>query len=816
MLKNYFRISLRNLKRNKGYTLINILGLASGIAICLLIFLVIRFETSFDNFHKKHDRIYRVLTEYHHADSKDIFYGRGVPFAFPRGIQTNFNEAEEVAPIFADNNVQLLVSDNGNAIPKKFKEERGIFFTSPGFFKIFDFPLLAGSYATLNDPNNALLTKETADKYFGNWREAIGKTLKLNNTYTVKVSGILANMPANTGFPFKVVISYGTGFTSNFIKSTNWDGTNSSFGCYLLLTPNASAKGFNNQLIAYSKKVKSADNKDLQVIQPLKEIHFDIQSGDYSGKTISRKLINALWLIAGFILLIACVNFINLSTAQAVNRSKEVGVRKVLGSRPWQLKLQFLSETFLIVMASLIFSLAITYLALPYINKLLELSIRINMENGLSIILFVAILSVIVTFLAGFYPSIVLSGFNPVSALKSRLAGKSNKGISLRRGLVVFQFVIAQSLIIATLVIAKQMTFFTSQPLGFDKTAIVNIPVPEDSIGNSKLEFLKKQLKGVNGIQNVSFNSNTPVEDNNDNWTNIKFDHATKQTDFYSIYKTADNEYVPSFKLPLVAGRNLEPSDTVKEFLVNEMLLRNLGITDPQKALNKNIYLYGHVEGPIVGVLKDFNMRSFRDDLAPLLISSSKREYSEASIKLDSKEITASMHRIEKIWDKTFPDFVFEYKFLDDKVQSFYEQENRLGHLYKIFAGIAIFLSCLGLYGLASFMAVQRIREVGIRKVLGATGVHIVFLFSKEFVQLIAIAFAIATPITWYFMHQWLQNYPFRIELSWWIFGLGGFASIFIALATISFQAIKSRPGQPGLPACALSKLQRATRVTVT
>ena len=402
-----------------------------------------------------------------------------------------------------------------------------------------------------------------------------------------------------------------------------------------------------------------------------------------------------------------------------------------------------------------------------------------------------------VTLLAGFYPSIILSGFNPVSALKSKVRAKTSKGISLRRGLVVFQFIIAQSLIIATLVITKQMSFFNSQSLGFDKNAIVNIPVPTDSASNSKLGYLKEALKSVNGIQHVSFNTNTPIEDNNDNWTNFKFNHATKETGFYAIIKMADEEYIPVYRLPLIAGRNLEVSDTIKEFIVNEMLIRNLGITNPLEALNKEIRFSENTKGPIVGVLKDFYTRSFRDDLAPLIISSYKNDYSQASIKLDAKQLTGSMHSIEKIWNIVYPDFVFEYKFLDDKVENFYKLESQLAHLYKIFALIAIFLSCLGLYGLASFMAVQRLKEVGIRKVLGATGSQIVYLFSKEFILLIAVAFAIATPLTWYFMHQWLQNYPFRIPLSWWIFLVGGMVSILIAISTVSFQAIKAALNNP-------------------
>jgi putative ABC transport system permease protein len=796
MLKNYFKISLRSLNRNKGYTLINILGLATGIAVCLLIFLIIRFETSFDNFHQKRDRIYRILTEYHHADSKDIFYGRGVPLALPRGMKT-FKQVEEVVPLMVEHNDQILVLNNKQETVNKFKEENGIFYSVPELFKVFDFPILSGSYESLKDPGNALVTKEVAEKYFGDWTNAIGKTLKINNLFTIKITGVLGNTPVNTDLPLKMVIAYGTSFSAGMQRSTNWDNTMSDFGCFILLSPGASPLAFNSQLIAYSKKVKSPENKDLQTIQTLKDVHFDTQAGNFGGKTISRKSISALWLIAAFILLIACVNFTNLSTAQAVNRAKEVGVRKVMGSHKWQLQVQFLSETFLIVVASVFASLFITWLALPFINRILEISLSVNLTNALTIITFLVVLSVMVTALAGFYPSIVLSGFNPIQALKSKLAAKSVKGISLRRGLVVFQFIIAQSLIIATLVISKQMTYFTSQPLGFDKSAVVNIPVPTDSVSIRKFDFLKKQLKSVNGIQNVSFDSNTPVEDNNDDWTNVTFDHATKQTDFYSIIKWADEEYVPGYKLPLVAGRNITASDTVKEFLVNEMFLKKLGIRNVNNALQKEISFSETTKGTIVGVLKDFNTRSFRDDLAPMIITSYKNGYTEASVKLNAGELTGSMHSIEKIWNTTFPDFVFEYKFLDAKVESFYKQENQLSELNNLFALVAIFLSCLGLYGLASFMAVQRIKEVGIRKVLGATGAHIVYLFSKEFVLLICIAFVIATPLTWYFMNQWLQNYPFRIELNGWLFLTGGALSILIALATVSFQAIRAASANP-------------------
>jgi putative ABC transport system permease protein len=797
MFKNYFKTAWRNLSRNSNYTMINIAGLAIGIAVCVMIFIIIQFHSGFDNFHNGEDRIYRVLTEYHHSDSKDVFNGKGVPFGFPNALKTSFPEVQNVALVLADYDDQIVVLNSDNKTGKKFKENKGFFYMEPTFFKIFNFPLLAGSYETLKDPNNVLLSKETAEKYFGDWHNATGKTFKINNTDVVKVSGILATIPANTQFQIKAVVAFGTGSTKAIARSTDNDGTSGDFGCFITLKPGASASSLANQLKTYSKKVKSANNNDVEIIQPYRNIHYDVHAGDFSDQTISHKMINILWLIAAFILLIACVNFINLSTAQAVNRSKEVGVRKVLGSNNRQLQLQFIAETFLIVFSSVLLSLAITGITLPFVGNILQLPLNIGLDNALSLAAFLAITCVVVTLLAGFYPSIVLSRFNPITALKSKLAATSNKGISLRRGLVIFQFIIAQILIIGTLVIVKQMNFFTNQPLGFDKDAIVNIPVPTDSLDNTKLDYVKQQLTSINGIQRVSFSSNTPVEDNTDNWGMFSFDHNPKQVDFYSIFKFADNDYVPTYKLPLVAGRNLEPSDTMREFLVNEMMVKNLGIINPQKALNKEIKFSDKVKGNIVGVMKDFNTRSFRDGLAPMLISTLRPNYNQASIKLATKDVIPVMQSVEKIWNTTYPDFVFEYQFLGDKIAGFYKQENQLAYLYKIFAAIAIFLSCLGLYGLASFMAVQRIKEVGIRKALGASAASIVYLFSKEFVLLIAISFAIAVPVAWYFMNKWLQNFAFKIDLSWWIFIVGGIASIIIALISVSFQAIKAAIANP-------------------
>jgi len=807
MFRNYFKTAFRSLIRNRNYTIINIVGLAVGIAVCIMIFIIIQFQTSFDNFHSKKDRIYRVLNEYHHTEDANITYGKDVPFPMPLGLKTAFPQIEQVAPVWESHNDQLLIPDNNGTTIKSFKEDKGVFFTGPSFFKMFDFPLLAGSYASLKDPNNVLLTKEIAEKYFGDWKTAIGKTINLeaggslfsHGIDVLKVSGILAAIPANTDFQLKLVVAFGTGITGDMAKNTDWeDRTNADFGCYVLLPPNISVDNFNQQLRAYSAKVESPEDKDSHIIQPLSAVHFDTQTGDYSNKTINHELLNVLWLIAAFILLIACVNFINLSTAQAVNRAKEVGVRKVLGSSKSQLQIQFNIETFLIVTSAVMLAAVITILALPSLNQLLELSLSFNILNNPAIILFLLAVTIVVTALAGFYPSIVLSRFNPVNALKSKSTANTAKGISLRRGLVVFQFIIAQALIIGTLIIVKQMNYFMNQPLGFDKDAIVNVPFRVDSLRLSRLDYLKNQLLSVNGVQAVSFSSNTPVEDANDMWSTFKFDHAIKEADFKAITKFADNEYVPAYKLQLIAGRNLQPSKMAREFLVNESFVKSLGLKKPEDILNKEISIWGdRIKCPVVGVLKDFNDRSFRHDVAPLLITTDNVMYSQAGIKLDTKNLSSTLQSVKKIFGQTFPDFVYQYKFLDDKIANFYKQENQLAQLYKIFAAIAIFLSCLGLYGLASFMAVQRIKEVGIRKVLGATAGNIVYLFSKEFIILISIAFVIAVPIAWYYMHGWLQDYPYRIDLSWWIFIVGGLASVLIALATISFHAIKAAIANP-------------------
>lgn len=701
MFRNYVKTAIRSLLRNKRYLIINISGLSIGIAVCLIIFMVIHYERSFDNFHSKKDNIYRILTRDKNGDSSSA-----VPFPLPTAIKKDFPQFEEVSGVFSISNVQVMVMDGDGHPVKKFKEKKGVFFTEPSFFRIFDYPWLTGDAATsMLDPNSAILTRKIANKYFGNWQNALGQTIRIGSSILLKVTGVLADVPANTDFQLGIVIPYAF---HKFYQSTDWVTIDGDHQCYVLLRKGTDATRFSQPLNSFSKKYRDPGNLNTQVMQSLQQVHFDGTAGNYLGKTISPSRIRTLWLIAGFILLIACVNFINLSTAQAVNRAREVGVRKVLGSSRLHLKKQFFTETFILVTGSVVISCLLAGALVPFINTLLDIRISPSVLWQPVMILFVAGLIVLVTILAGFYPSLVLASYNPVTALKTKLASVSGTNINLRRSLVVVQFVIAQALIIGTLLMMKQMRLFQHGAMGFNKEALVNVPFPNDSAGISKMDYVRNRLLSNSGISQVSFNSQAPSDVDNW-WTGFKFNKSDKGVDFAAIIKFADADYLAAYQLPLVAGRNITRTDSITEFLVNESLVKKLGLPGPDAILNKEIDVWdGRIKGLVAGVIKDFNSASFKDYISPVFISNLKRRYNTASIRIAGPNLRAAVGDIEQLWNEAFPEFVFDYEFMDEKIANFYWQETMLYNLYTCFAAIAIFLSCLGLYGLASFMAVQR------------------------------------------------------------------------------------------------------------
>jgi predicted permease len=794
MFRNYFKTAIRNLKRNKSYALINTLGLAIGIAACLLIFLVVQFESSFDNFHPKKNSIYRVVSEFHNEGS--VNYSSGVPFPVAKGLRIDFPQIKEVAAIFQQSG-EITVEDGNEQ--KKLQEDN-FYYAEPQFFGMFNFPFLAGdAKAALNNPNSAVLTQATAEKYFGDWKTAIGKTIKYQNKTLFTVRGILKNIPHNSDFPLSVVVSYAALENTNIQSNLNdWVSTYSENYTFVVLPENFSVNKFNAQLKAFAKKHKPAEYaSDVFITQPLSEIHYDDRFGNFNEHTFSHSLIKVLSLIGIFLIVIACVNFINLATAQAVNRSKEVGVRKVLGSNRKQLALQFLSETALIVFVALIIGIGIAAIALPYLNNLLEVQMTMSFIANPAIIFFVVATAIIVTLLSGIYPAIILSGFNPITALKSKITAKMIGGISLRRALVILQFAIAQILIIGMFVVVSQMNYFRNASLGFDKDNIINVPVPGDSVSRTKIDYVRNQLLANPNIKNVSFSFRAPSSGGGWN-SNFKYNHSDKNTDFNANLKWADADYFKTYNLQFIAGRPYYPNDSAREFVVNETLVKKLGITNPNDAIGKEINFWdGGKVGNIVGVIKDFNIYSLREPMAPVVLGAWKIFYQTINIKIKPGSEKAALPYIEKLWTGTFPDYVYDYKFLDQTIASFYKQEDQLSQLYKIFAGIAIFISCLGLYGLVSFMAIQRTKEVGIRKVLGASARNIIYLLSKEFTVLIIIAFVISAPIAYYIMHQWLQDYTYRIPLGASIFILAIISSVVIAWLTVAHRAIKAALANP-------------------
>ncbi len=797
MIKNNIKTAWRSLLHNKSYATLNIVGLAVGVAACLLIFLIIKYETSFDMYHTKKDHIYRVVTLQGAPDGTE--YVSGVPFPTSPGLRLDFPQLKQVASILRANGTLLSLNDDKTNATKKFKEDE-TYYTEPQFFDVFDFKWLAGDKKTaLNDPNTIVLTQTEADKFFGDWKNAIGKTIKLENKTNLKVTGILSDPPVNTDFPLKVIISYasikvkGSEYYSNI---NNWTSIYGQHYCFVVLPDNQSASQFNHELDGFVKKhIPPVSVKEGMHLQALSDIHYNAEIGKYTKGEFSHQLIDAIALIGIFLLVIACVNFINLATAQAVNRSKEVGIRKVLGSTRKQLILQFISETFIITLAAIIIGIAVAFVALPYFNTLLDIHLSTGFLMDPQVILFIVVLLIAVTFLAGFYPAMILSGFNPIAALKNKIAASSTSGVSLRRGLVVMQFGIAQVLIIGTLVIISQMDYFKNKSLGFAKDAIINVGLPSDSISLTRINTLRDELLQQPGVKDVSYSFASPSD--NSSWgTDFTYDNATKPASFQANMKWADAEYFKLYNLQMVAGRPYIKTDTIHEIVVNETLLKKLGVLNPNAAIGKYIEL-GDKKSRIVGVVKDFNVSSLKKQIPPVIMASYKDVYQVINIKIQPADMKQTLSAVERTWNSTFPDYVYEYKFLDEKIADFYKSESQLSQLYKIFAGIAIFISCLGLYGLISFMAVQRIKEVGIRKTLGASVSSIVYLFSKEFTVLILVAFAISAPLGWYLMNKWLMTFTYRYTFGPGIFILSIAVSVIIAWLTVGYKALRAALANP-------------------
>jgi len=793
MIRNYLVTAVRTLLRNRTYALLNVAGLSVGITACILIFLLLRFELSFDNFHARPDRIYRVTTEF---GGPEKGYTPGVPGPAPEALRTDFPQLEVVAPIYTIYDGLMTTYQDGRP-DKKFKEDLGIILADGNFLKVFNLPLLSGNPGNaLSDPNTVALTRATAERYFGDWRKAVGQTLRFNydTTAMLRVTAVLADLPVNTDLPIKALVSYKTRR-----PDTGWSGINSSMQCFIVLPPGMSQARFEGLMPAFSKKYREPRDaaQVIQMLQPLADLHFDDRYGTYTGRTISRGVIRAIAIVGLFLLVTACINFVNLATAQAVKRAKEVGVRKVLGGDRNQLIGQFLGETAIITLVAVLLSTGLALTLLPVLNAFMDVQIPLQLFTDWQLFGFLLLLLVVMSLLSGLYPAFVLSGFRPVEALKSRITTTSVAGLSLRRTLVVVQFVISQVLVIGTLVAISQMQYFKNAPLGFNKDAIITVPLPDDPQKAAKLGALYRQMADLKDVASVSFSFTAPSADANWN-TGWRFSDQAERAPYPVNMKPADTAYVRTYGLQLVAGRMYQAGDTAREYVVNETFVKKAGLKNAQAALGKLVVLgRSGTPKPIVGVVKDFHLYSLRQGLDPCILTTNQSFYGQAGLKVRSQNLTGTVAAIKQVWSATFPDFVFEHRFLDETIARFYESEDRLSKLFQVLAGVAIFIGCLGLYGLVSFMAERKVKEVGVRKVLGASTGHIVLLFSKEFLQLIVIAFAIAAPLSYYLMNKWLQDYENRISLGAGVFLLAAGVTVLIAFLTVGYRSVRAATANP-------------------
>ncbi|MDQ6477896.1 ABC transporter permease [Dyadobacter sp. LHD-138] len=792
MIKNYLITSFRNLRRNWNFTVINITGLTLGLACCLLIFFALRFELSFDKHHHDGDRIYRFADR--NKEHGDKGYNVGAPLPLLAALRNDFPEIRNAVTNTYASKEMLITVGQGEKRKKFIDPINSVSFIDPEYFNIFDYTWLKGSPASsLTNPGSVVLSTDQAKKYFGN-ADPMGKTIRVNNRMNFVVSGIIDNPPTTTSFPFTVMLSYSS--LKEYGANTSWDDWQSTYGggqVYMKLPESFSKSQMEKQLTAFAKKYR--DPKDAAendwILQPMHDIHFATNTQNYAGRSISKGLIWSMILVGSFILITACVNFVNLATAQALRRAREVGIRKVLGSTRGQLLRQYFSETGIITVLSVLLALIIAQLSLPYVSQILNVKSQGTLFITDPVIMgFLAILCILTTVLSGFYPALVVSGYQPILALKGKVGKSGRQQSNLRRGLIVLQFTISQVVLIGTIIAYSQMKYFRTLDLGFQKDEIINVPLPEQTDG--KLENLQAKLKSVPGLKSMSFSAFTPMSKSN--WqTRFKYENNEDVLDFEIVMRPADTSYVKTYGLTLLAGRTYLPADTMREYIINEAFVKKLGFKNPQDVIGKRMAIGGGgIKLPIVGVVKNFNTYSLHREIIPCVLTTSRNNYGTLGLKLTANATTEQLSQIEKAWTETFPDYMFKYTYLDQTLNSFYEKEEQLFSLFRILTGIAIFIGCLGLYGVVAFMAESRTKEMGIRKAVGASAFHIFGLFSGDFVKLVLIALVLASPIAWYTMDGWLKDYTYRIEISWWIFALAGFMAVIIALITISFQSVKA------------------------
>jgi putative ABC transport system permease protein len=814
MLKTYWLIAVRKMLRYKLQSIINIVGLTIGIATCLIIFLLNRTELSYDTFHPNKDRIYRVIAE--ETDNGNSAKRGFLLAPLPITLRDEVTGAKHVAA-FYNYYAKVNIPQSGakrakTALGKLFDaSEIGtpspLIVTDSQYFGIFHYQWLAGNAATsLINPHSVVLTENEMTKYFGPITpdQAMGRMVIYADSLDMTVTGIVKDWTGNTDLNFKDFLSLSTAsgsFLKNTLGLTQWGAWYKRAQAFVELGPGGTVQRVERQFPAILDKYLKHDKGSTVslTLQPLRDLHFNAAYEDTYSRKAYLPTLYGLMGIAGFILLLAAINFINLSTAQSLQRTKEIGIRKVLGSRRIDIVVQFLGETLLVTILAVLLSVLITPGAISLLHDYFPSGV--HLDTSLPTLTFLALITVCTALLAGWYPARVISRLLPTHSLKGQISQSVSPNRYLNRTLIVFQFTISAAFILCTVIVARQLHYVLNKDLGFSSDAILTFR-PADTDPTSGLEAFAAKLSEMPEVDLVTRHMETPIA-NNHSGTGFEFEGSGGKKNVGAGFDLADTNYLRLFGLKLVAGRNLFASDTMREMLVNETATRQMGFSHPEDALGTKITTgVNHGGGPIVGVIKDFHSQDLHAAISPFFVSTNRDWWSVVSIRLTPaarhpESIHALLGKAETAWHETFPNETFKYTFFDESIAALYSNERHLSNLLRLAMVIAIAISCMGMLGLASFAAQQRSKEMSIRKVLGASAGQIVALLTGSFLWPVALAFAIAVPVSWYFMHQWLQSFEYRTTMPWWIFACCGMAAITIALLTVGYQAIRTAAANP-------------------
>ncbi len=791
MLKNYIKILLRNFAKNKVFTLINVSGLTLGITCSLIMFLIVKEELSFNQYHEKKDDIYRIG----HLDIVDgtEYTQGGVPLPMIDAVRQDVVGLAN-ATLVSHFRYGLISIGKADGTIDYYEENPDLVYLEPQFFEMFTWPILEGSLDNFDQPNMVVLSKELATKYFPN-ESAVGRTVRFNKTTDFQVIAVAEDAPDNSDFPFGFMMSMETKRNGRETMGS-WNSISSDNVLFVELENGITPERIDEQLVAITDKYHGEDASEWRTYEavPFSNYHFDDDYGTFSGRSGSKQMLWTYSAIGLFLIVTACFNFINMSTAMAVKRAKEVGMRKVLGSSRKQLVLRFIGETFFITLVSVLLSIALTERLLPLaINEFFDLNISLNFAKDPSILAYLLGVLVLVSLLAGLYPAVVLSSAKPINALKGSLSSKGGN-LVLRRGLVVFQFFLCQLLIFGTVVAVRQMNFFNTVDMGYNKESILTFQLRDRS--PEVQNRWRNELGAITGIEKVSISS-TPPFSGSISATNTFYNITdTSRVEINTYIKMSDEHYMDTYGLRLVAGQWLSKSDSLKEIILNESYLKKVGITDPLDALGEEIRIWGE-NYPIVGIVQDFHAITLNEKIESTAIFSDASQYRSVGIKINQNRSEEIIAQVEQVWNEIHPEYEFDYIFVDDNIRAYYETEEKMSQMLTAFAGIAIFIGCLGLYGLVAFMANQKSKELGIRKVLGATVNGLVSNFLVEFLKLVGIAFLVAAPLGYFGMNTWLQDYEYGITIGPVIFIISFLASVAIAIITTGYRSFRAASVNP-------------------